>query len=1037
MPFDFHNKDRINNLIEELAQLRYLKLQDIKTFLWYQDDGTLGNRNCQGTGEQVTTGFSWKGWDQYNWLCTQIDIPEELKEMEVVGLFDFGVPEGTGNNSHFESLLYLNGNPYQGVDGNHKEVFFDVEKNGVHLDLKFRVWSGLNGGGMPVDMKMEIVRAQFGVLDHPTDDFYFLSRSILETYELLEPNNEYKEWLLSTLVKAFGFIDYTETGSETFYKSVKEAYDYLNGKMDGKGKPGVHVSMLGHTHIDVAWLWRLRHTREKAARSFSTVNRMMDQYDYYTFLQSQAQLYDFIKNDYPEIYENIKKRVEQGKWEPSGSMWVECDCNLVSGESIVRQILVGKNFFLQEFGYENEFLWLPDVFGYSWALPQILKKSGISTFMTTKISWNDTNRLPYDTFKWRGIDGTEILSHFVTTTDQGSDSYTYNGNTRPYAVKGVWDNYKNKDLNKDLLISYGYGDGGGGPNRDMIETIKHINKIPGIPNVRVETATSYFHRLHENLEKNEMDGYLPVWDGELYLEFHRGTYTSQAYNKKMNRHMEFVLRNVEMLSVIAQLTSKVDYNKVALLNAWKIILCQQFHDILPGSSIKEVYEDSHVEYEKALELVKEVMEPVHEALYFGEDGAFTIWNNSGWKRSSYVIIPEISEECYFVDEKEQHLKSTIKDGKALVFVKDMEPFSFVVIRREDIMHPLIDEISFGEKADSASTGYYEVSWNHYGQLTRLYDKEAKREILAPGKCGNLLQIFEDKPRCFDAWELEPTINDKMELITNLNSVQVERNELGIFINFKWTYHKSEISQTMCLYHHKKRIDFKTEIDWAERQKLLKTAFPVNIRAVDARFDIQYGNIRRPITRNNSWEVAKFEVVAHKWVDMSETGYGVALLNDCKYGHDILEDTMRLTLIKSAVDPDYTADLGHHEFTYSIFPHCEEWYQSGLEQEAFDLNNPMTAQAGASMLKAGSLFQFSSDKISVDCIKQAENSDSVILRFHEFAGSREKIYFHSSFSITDWCECDLMENPIGEFSKTPISVMVKPYEIKTMIVNFQK
>lgn len=1032
MPFDFHNRDRINNLIEELKELRYKELHQIEAFSWYRDDGTIGNREPQGTPEEVKVGFRWKGWDQYNWLCTKITVPAELQDKEVIGLFDFGVREGSGNNSHFESLLYLNGKPYQGVDGNHKEVFFDVQKNGPELDLKFRVWSGLNGGGYPKDMAMEIEQAQFGILDHPTDDLYFLARSVLETYDLLDKNNEYKEWMLNTLVKAFNFVDYTEPGSDQFYESIEQAYRYLNEKMDGRGKPNVTVSMLGHTHIDVAWLWRLRHTREKAARSFSTVNRMMDRYDHYSFLQSQAQLYDFIKQDYPDVYEHIKTRVAEGKWEPSGSMWVECDCNLVSGESIVRQILVGKNFFQKEFGYENEFLWLPDVFGYSWALPQILKKAGVNTFMTTKISWNDTNRLPYDTFLWRGIDGTEIVSHFITTTDQGSTSYTYNGDTRPYAVKGVWDNYNNKDLNKDLLISYGYGDGGGGPNRDMIETISHINKIPGIPHVLVESATKYFRRLHETIRKNEMEGYLPIWDGELYLEFHRGTYTSQAYNKRMNRRMEFLLRDVEMLSVVAGQLSKIPYDKETILEAWKIVLCHQFHDILPGSSIKEVYEDSHVEYEKAMELLNTVLNQVNSGLYKEETGSYTVWNNSNWKRSSYVIIPDINEDCSFKDDQGIILSSVIKDGKALVLIKDMEPFSFVTIKKVDKAE-IYDKLV---KTNQVSTKYYSVSWNAQGHLTSIFDKEAGREILPEGKCGNVLQIFEDKPRCFDAWELEPTIDNKKDIVKECKDIQVEENALGIFVTFTWAYHNSIIKQIMCLYHEKKRIDFKTEAEWEERQKLLKVAFSVNVRAIDARFDIQYGNIRRPITRNTSWESAKFEVVAHKWVDVSETGYGVALLNDCKYGHDVMEDTIRLTLIKSAVDPDYAADLGHHEFTYSLFPHIVEWYESDLEKEAFDLNNPLVAVAGAGKYTQGSVFSFGNEYIVVDCIKQAENSDATVIRFHEYAGSRGSVTVESSLPIESWCECDLMEQPIGEFSKDPIQVAIKPYEIKTLFVRFK-
>lgn len=1033
MPFDFHNKGRINHLIEELQELRYRKLHDIPSFAWYRDDGTVGNREPQGEPETVAVGFRWTGWDQYNWLCTHISIPEALKDEEVVGLFDFGVPSGSGNNGDFESLLYLNGETYQGVDGNHKEVFLEVKENGLELDMRFRVWTGLSGGGVPRDKAMEIKRAQFGVLDSATDDLYFLARNVLETHALLDDNNEYKQWLLNELVQTFRLVDYTEPGSDVFYASVEAAYTYLDRKMDGRGKPNVSVSMLGHTHIDVAWLWRLRHTREKVARSFSTVNRLMGKYDHYTFLQSQGQLYEYIKNDYPDIYEHIQRRVAEGKWEPSGAMWVECDCNVVSGESLVRQILVGKKFFKEEFKYDSEFLWLPDVFGYSWAMPQILKKSGINTFMTTKISWNDTNKMPYDTFTWRGMDGSEITAHFITTTDGNDSYYTYNGNTRPYAVKGIWDNYSNKDTNSDLLISYGYGDGGGGPNRDMIKTISTLNKMPGIPNVKVEHATEYFQRLNKTRAKNEMNGYLPIWDGELYLEFHRGTYTSQAYNKRTNRKMEYFLRDTEMLSVMAAKLSGVSYKKEEILKAWKIILCQQFHDILPGSSIKEVYEDSHVEYEQAQALLNNVMKEVEEGLLTEIPHTYTIFNNSNWNRDTYVTIPNVSEGEVIVDEEGQTLKMLVEGGEATVLVKDMKPLAFVTLRKENRQVTSTARIL---ETREAETVYYHVVWNEVGQLTSIYDKEAQREILPKDTCGNVLQVFEDKPRCFDAWELESTIDLKMEEITDLKAVQVRENELGIFVDFMWAYHNSEIKQTMSLYDDKKRIDFKTEIEWKQRQKLVKVAFPINVRAVDARFDIQYGNIRRPITRNNSWEVAKFEVIAHKWVDLAETGYGVALLNESKYGHDIKENVMRISLLKSAVDPDYCADLGSHTFTYSLLPHTHEWYEANIEQEAFDLNNPIVVLEGECKLVKDSLFTFNQDNIEVDCIKMAEDSDQIIVRFHEFMGKRSDVVVESSMPVDNWYECNLMEEPMEEQNHTPMAMEIKPYEIKTIAIQIK-
>ena len=1029
MPFDFKHQERIHNLLEEIGGNRYRNLVPIEEFDWYEDDGVVGNRAPKGNSVKVGQGFRSKGYDKYNWLCTKISIPESFGDENVLGIFDFGVPMGTGNNSNFESLLYVNGKPYQGVDGNHKEVFFNLKETGRELELSFRIWSGLNGGGRPREMTMSIDRAEFGVLDTAADDFYYLAMTALETHELLDENNEYKSYILNQLVEAFRLVDFTNKNSEAYYKSLQTALAYLRDRFKGQGKPGVNVTMLGHTHIDVAWLWRLRHTREKTARSFSTVNRLMEKYPEYVFIQTQPQLYDYLKEDYPDIYAHIKRRVAEGRWEPSGAMWVECDCNLASGESIIRQILVGKNFFKKEFDYESEFLWLPDVFGYSWALPQILKKSGVNTFMTTKISWNDTNRLPYDTFIWRGMDGSEVTTHFVTTTELNDVTYTYNGESRPYAIKGVWDNYRNKDLNRDLLISYGFGDGGGGPTREMIKYIEAAKLMPGIPNVETGRATEYFRKLNETIKENPYNGYLPIWDGELYLEFHRGTFTSQGYNKKMNRFMEYKLREEEMLSVFAEKLFNKPYNREEFLKAWKIVLCEQFHDILPGSSIHEVYEDSHEEYERALKYIENATKAAKASFVTEKENAFTLFNQANWERDSIVKIPAGAETYEYTDSEGNTLPSHRCGEQDHVYVKGLKPLAFSTITRR--AKACKEASSFVE--NTVETPYYIVSWDDKGRLVRLYDKSADREVIPEGKFANVFQIFEDKPRCFDAWELESTIDLKKEEIPCDGNIIKTKNELGYFIHFTYNYNNSKIMQTLCLYNDKRRIDFKTIVEWKESQKILKTAFSVDIRGVFARYDVQEGNIVRPITRNTSWEAAKFEVVAHKWADLSETGYGVALLNDCKYGYDIKEDTMRLSLLKSATDPDYSADYGTHEFTYSLYPHKEEWYNARLEEEAFDLNSPVVVLEGASALGKESLISFDAKNIVLDAFKKAENEEAYVLRFHEFTGRRGRLTISTGLKFDSWCESDLMENPLEEWKQTAIEVEVKPYEIKTIML----
>ena len=1029
MPFDFKHEERIYNLLEEIRDNRYKNLIPIEEFDWYEDDGNIGNREPVGTPVKVGVGFSSKGYDRYNWLCTKISIPEDMGDENVLAIFDFGIPMETGNTSNFESLLYVNGKPYQGVDGNHKEVFFNLKETGRDLDLKFMLWSGLSGGGRPKHMTMTVERAEFGVLDTAADDFYYLAMTALQTQNLLEANNEYKPYILNQLVEAFRLIDFTCTGSESYFESLQTALDYLKEKFTGQGKPDVHVTMLGHTHIDVAWLWRVKHSREKSARSFSTVNRLMEKYPEYVFIQSQPQLYEYIKEDYPDIYEHIQRRVGEGRWEPSGAMWVECDCNLTSGESIIRQILVGKNFFKKEFDFDSEFLWLPDVFGYSWALPQILKKSGVNTFMTTKISWNDTNRLPYDTFIWRGMDGSEIITHFITTTELNDTSYTYNGDSKPYAIKGVWDNYRNKDLNRDLIISYGWGDGGGGPTREMIKYIEAAKLMPGLPKVDTGRATEYFRKLNNTIKENPYNGYIPVWDGELYLEFHRGTYTSQGYNKKMNRFMEYKLREQEMLSVFAEKLCSVTYNREELLKAWKIVLCEQFHDILPGSSIHEVYEDSHLEYERALSYIDNVKETSTSAFVTNKNNVFTLFNQANWERDTIVKIPAGDTSYEYKDSNGNILPCHKSGENDLVYANKLKPVSFTVISRNVIDNKASQEV-FTE--DSIETPFYIVAWDKQGRLVRLYDKSAEREVIPEGKSANVFQIFEDKPRCFDAWELESTIDLKKEEIFCDGNIIKTKNELGYFVHFTYNYNDSKIIQTMCLYNHKRRIDFKTVVEWKERQKILKTAFSVDIRGVFARYDIQEGNIVRPITRNTSWEAAKFEVVAHKWAELSETGYGVALLNDCKYGYDIKEDTIRLSLLKSATDPDYNADYGTHEFTYSLYPHKEEWYESGLQEEAFDLNSPVTVFEGETGFSDNSLISFDKPNIVVDALKKAENEEAFILRFHEFTGRRNEINIDTKLNFNSWCEADLMENPIEAWKTLPVKVKVKPYEIKTIM-----
>ncbi|WP_191270973.1 alpha-mannosidase [Neobacillus kokaensis] len=1044
----FWTEKKLESRIKELEKYRYRDCISIPEFNYQLDQSegvVVPSPPANKEWSKIRLGDHWTGRDLYAWLQTNIQIPGDWAGRTVVGIFDFG-KTGDGNNSGFESLLYINGAPYQGVDSNHQESFLPDSLIGSKVELTLRLWSGLEGGGVPAPQEHKIKRAEIAWLDEKVDDLYYTSAAMLKAVHVLNDQAPERQALLAALDRSFLLLDWSKPGSEGFYQSAARAQELLEKELqEMKSHHPVTVTAIGHTHIDVAWLWRLKHTREKATRSFSTVLRLMERYPDYVFLQTQPQLYDYIKSDFPELYEQIRTRVSEGRWEAGGGMWLEADCNIPSGESLVRQFLMGTRFFREEFGAECRYLWLPDVFGYSWAMPQILKKSGIDTFMTTKISWNQYNRMPHDTFKWRGIDGTEILTHFITTTDTDDDwkhIYTYNGQILPETVLGSWTEYRDKQINKELLLSYGYGDGGGGVNREMLEMRRRLDDMPGLPRVRTGRADDYFKRLQETVEQT--DQYVHTWDGELYFEYHRGTYTSQAYNKKMNRKLELLYREVEWLSILEGLfaSSLTQYPQSAINEGWKIILRNQFHDIIPGTSIREVYEDSTLEYQEAEKIANELAARSLYALVSDKEYTFTVMNSSSWEKSGLVSIAAEAGMEYgeWKDAGGKTLEACREGENWLVHVNAVPSTGIDTICFEPAeFSSEAASVPFEVLDSGVVTPNYEISWDESGQLTSIFDRGANREVLANGTKGNVLQVFEDKPMHFDAWDIDIYYQEKMQEIKELQSVNViSVNALRLVIEFKWFYLDSTITQKMVLFAKSPRIDFVTTIDWHEQNQLLKAAFPVDVRATEATYDIQFGNIKRPTHWNTSWDMARFETVGHQWADLSERGFGVSILNDCKYGHDIKDNVIRLTLLRSATDPDYLQDQGFHSFTYSLLPHQGDWVDGKTVQEAWDVNQPLTVSKGAAVTSAFSLFRLSVDHVMIDAIKKAEDSEQILLRVHEYTGSRGKVEVQSDLVIHAWQECDLMERPMGtSVRQDRISFDIQPYEIRTFLVDISQ
>ena len=1030
----FLTEEKLRRRVEELEGLRYVGLTGIAPLTAME--GGLGvdevYRGMPETveGGQIAIGDEFVGRDRYLWAQKTVTLPEHVDGREVYGLFDFG-KTGGGHNSGFESLLYVDGQPYQGVDTNHNDVNFEPLA-GKTVTLTFMLWTGLEGGGPKCEFRHRIRQADIGWLHSETDEFYYLARAVAETLPLLEEDSTVKYALTRALERAFNAIDWD---ADCFYDTVGGALSLLKAELaQMKKHSDVTVNVVGHTHIDVAWLWRLKHTREKAQRSFATVLKLMDEFDEYVFLQTQPQLYQYIKADCPEIYEKMKGRIAEGRWETDGGMWLEADCNISSGEALTRQFLYGMRLFQKEFGHKCEYLWLPDVFGYSWALPQILNGVGIDTFMTTKISWNQYNSMPHDLFKWRGMDGSEVMTYFITTPDVGapmtSRFATYNGMISPHSTLGSWKKFHDKNLSNETLLSYGYGDGGGGVNRHMLKMRRALDQVPGLPNVKPDRAGNFFRRLHEKLDST--DQYVHIWDGELYLEYHRGTYTSQAWNKMMNRRLEFALAECEWLSEMAKLVGGT-YDQETLVRGWQTVLRNQFHDIIPGSSIGEVYQDCHKEYGETADDLRAVAKNALATLSKPEENAWTVWHFGSFPRKDLVFVEETREGA-FTDASGNALTAQ-RAGDGYWVEVALPALSATTIRFAEANAPA-EKAAFEVdlEAGAIRTPFYAAKWNEKGQLTRLFDVENAREVIPEGERANVLEVYEDKPVNHDNWDIDIFYLFKHEEAQLCAAPElIECGALRAVIRFRYTYRHSSFTQDVIFYADSRRIDFRTHADWHEDHRVLKAAFPVTIRSTKATYEIQYGHVERPTHFNTSWDYARFEVVAHRWADLSEEGYGVSLLNDCKYGHNIRDNVMHVTLLKSGKYPDTEADMGEHSFTYALLPHAGSVTDGDTIEEAIRLNLPVRALKDAAM-ELASAFEANNRHVAIDAVKKAEDDDCLIVRIHECRGGQADVELVPGFDIRAYAPCNLLEEPEGDAveAKT-IRTRLRPFQIQTFKV----
>lgn len=1003
-------KDKIKVTLRELDRHRKTLLTGVGGFTYLpcapKTDNTLPPPNT--TGFVPFTGEDWKiGRDSHAWFYKHLVLPQEYHGKQVRFQVLTGTRGWNVNNPQF--IVYVDGELRQGLDVNH--ISLPLGDRGEY-DLYLYAYSG----ALAQDLKFY---PSVYVTDEAVEKLWYDLRVPYELLDCLNPlGKEYAD-ILGYLNRAVNLLDLRVAPEGGFAESVRAADELLEKEFYGSWCHTQEKSVIcvGHTHIDCAWKWTLAQTREKVQRSFSNVLTNMEAYPEYTFMQSQPLLYQYIKEEAPEVYEGIREKIREGRWEAEGAMWVESDCNLPSGESFVRQFLYGKQFFREELGVNSRVFWVPDVFGYTAALPQIMKKSGVDYFVTSKLSWNEKNRYPYDIFKWRGIDGSEVNAYFLTSQERIEPNRTdyrnrtnYNAHPTAKYITGTFDRMQQKNLTDTVLLPFGAGDGGGGPTRDDLEQVRRLSHgMRSCPQAKMGKVRAFLENL---FDANRDNPYLPTWEGELYFELHRGTLTSIAKNKRNNRRSEFLLQDAEQLSAAASSLLGEAYPAEDLHNAWLTVLTNQFHDIIPGSSIDEVYQVSNADYEAVRTTGERIVREKLAALAgkIGTRGGVLVWNPHGCLHRGEVRV-----------------------GDELVYVTDIPAKGWCVTE------PVRGTGSVTVDARVMENAFFRVELDEHAVITRIYDKQNDREVLRAGAKGNRLVAFEDFPKDYDAWEISEYYTEKFWELDDVQSVTPVQDGVRAGLCVERKFLSSTVTQTIWLYEHTPKIDFETAADWHEHHLLLKALFDTDIHTARATCNIQFGNLERSTLKNTTWDTARFEVLAHRFADLSEGDYGVALMNDCKYGYSFGDGQIGLSLIKCATDPNPVADMGEHHFTYSLYPHAGSMEKSDVQALSYELNQPMTAteiwaQTG-SLPERFSLVSVDRENVIPETVKLAEDGNGTIVRLYESTNSRTRVAVRFGIPAAQVTVCDLQENELESLpvQDGAVTLTVKPYEIVTLKV----
>jgi alpha-mannosidase len=871
-----------------------------------------------------------------------------------------------------------------------------------------------------------------------------------------------RESQLDAAVKAIDFLALDRGDQGAFDESLRQSQARLEPLRPFLKQFTIRAA--GNSHIDMAWLWPWTETVEVVRNTFRSALDLMREYPDFKFSMSSARTYVWMEEKYPDLFKEIQQRVREGRWEVVGGMWVEPDLNMPGGESLVRQILVGKRYFHEKFGVDVKIGWNPDSFGYNWQLPQIYKKSGIDYFVTQKLMWaHEFTTFPYKLFWWESPDGSRLLTYFPRDYAANTDPVSMARDLSTWAPSLYGTDAKQ---HSDMLHLYGVGDHGGGPTRIMLDTATRWMKPDVVyPNLQFATASSFFDELQKKLPGIEV----PTWRDELYFEYHRGVMTTQAETKKSIRKTEELLLNAEKFSSLATLYGR-KYPSEDFDRGWKRLLFDDFHDIMPGSGIAVNYLDAKRNLEDVGRAGRAILHGSLEELAAhintqGPGVPVVIFNSLSWPRKEVMEVeaqlPGVAKQIEVQDFSGKIVPSQLltldsETSRARLLVEASVPalgYKTYYVRAAEKVIPQAPTVK--SSADTLENEFVRVRVDaHTGCLTSLFDKRSNTESLAPAEtqaggpkdaiCGNLLQAFRDKPKAWDAWNIDADFEKEHWDLTQVDEVKLmESGPLRAIIQVKQHFENSSFIRNITITAGSPRVDVRMIADWHEKHILLKVAFPLSAHNEKAAFEIPYGSIERPTTRNTPAEQAKFEVPALQWGDLSDAKHGFSLLNDSKYGYDAKGNVLRLSLLRSPEWPDPHADEDFHEFTYSMYAHPGTWREAETVRRGYELNYDLlaigTAKHPGAMKEEHSFLEVQADDVVMTAIKKAEDDDSLILRFYEWAGKESDVKIVLPVGAQSASETDLMERPVGDLGVPGgvVAVHTKPYEIKTIRVRFAR